>query len=280
MSKQTTRRFLFIMLVFLLFAGCAALPKITANTGNPIRTVALLPFVNNTNDVDGPLFVREQFNATIGQHFYMTKSLNDVDTILKDQLGITLGAQLDLAEPKKICKLLEVDGLFYGSLEDFSHTITGIYNTKRVRLRTKMVNCKTGETIWKNGIGVKQALRAGGGLIGNIPMLGQVVGVAGRIASVASYISDKNDTVLMAFLGDDIPAPWVALPEQESSIEGSLVIGVGEKVVGKMLNSPLKAETSVAINILLSGSYNEGGLFSSPVPHGSALTPGPVVSSN
>jgi hypothetical protein len=164
----------------------------------------------------------------------------------------------------------------YGSLEDFSDKVTGIYNVKRVRFRVKLVNCKTGETIWKNGIGVKQALRAGGGL-GNVPFLGMAIAAAGAVSSIASSMSDKNEADLPQFLGEEVKAPWHPLPEQESSLIGSAVVGIGGKVLSKALNSPLRHETEVASNILLHGYYHDGGPFSSPVTYGSMIPTGPGV---
>jgi len=106
----------------------------------------------------------------LGQFFYVIKPASEVDQILKDQMGITLGSQLDLTTAQKLGQALGVDGVFYGSLDEFSEKITGVYNVKRVRLRSKLVNCKTGETVWKNGIGIKQGTQAtGGSFTGSVP---------------------------------------------------------------------------------------------------------------
>ena len=105
--------------------------------------------VNNSIDVDGPVVVRELFTASLGNYFYIVKQLAETDQILKDQMGVTLGSQLDMAKPQLLGEKLGVDAVMYGSLEDFSDKVTGIYNVKRVRFRVKLVNCKTGETIWK-----------------------------------------------------------------------------------------------------------------------------------
>jgi len=266
---------LLVVFGLLFLTACVTLPPIEPNVASPIRTVAVLPMVNNTNDVDGPVVVRELFTASLGSYYYVIKPLAETDQILKDQMGVTLGSQLDMAKPQLLGEKLGVDAVMYGSLEDFSDTVTGIYNVKRVRLRVKLVNCKTGETIWKNGIGVKQALRAGGGL-GSIPFLGQAIAVAGAISSIASSMSDK-DADLPQFLGEEVKAPWHALPEQQSSLIGSAVIGLGGKVLSKALNSPLSGETNAAVNILLHGYYHDGGPFSKPVDYGAMIPRGPSV---
>lgn len=238
------------LLACLVFAACVPLPPVPANPSNPIRTVAVLPFVNNTNDVEAPAYVREQFLKELGRHQYVVKPAAEVDQVLKDQLGITLGAQLDLTDPKQLGETLGVDGVFYGSLDEFNHKITGIYNVKRVRLRTKLVNCKTGETVWKNGIGVKTVLSTT---------------TAGAAASVASTVQDDKETggELKPLFGDTILAPWYELPKQQlpqgesagQDVGVAFAAALGEKLITTALKVPLAVETNAAVNILLNGTY-------------------------
>jgi hypothetical protein len=259
--------------LLLLFAtACApSLPEIVRNPSNPIRTVAILPLVNNTNDVEGPAFVRELFAAELGQFFYVVKPVSEVDQVLKDQMGVTLGAQLDMATPQKLGEVLGVDGVFYGALEDFSDKTTGIYNVRRVRVRSKLVNCKTGEVAWKNGIGVKQGTRAGGSAFSSVPFVGLAISAAGSLSSMASSMSDKDD-VLQPLFGDRVEAPWHELPEQSGSAEGNLLAGLAGKVVEKATKSPLNMEALTAVSILLKGYYYPGG--SSYQPYGMMLVTG------
>lgn len=140
-------------LVFLL--GCATLPP--ANPNNPVAVVAVLPMVNNTNDLDGPVFVRTAVNEMVPDRYYETISIEQIDQVLKDSMGITLGGQLDFTNPgtgapspQEIGKLLGVDGLFYGTLVEFKQVITGFYNSKKVKARFKLINAKTGEIMWEN----------------------------------------------------------------------------------------------------------------------------------
>jgi hypothetical protein len=116
-------------LVLLFITACApTFPQIVPNQNSPIRTVAVLPLVNNSNDVDAPAYVRDIFVAELGQFFYVIKPANEVDQILKNQMGVTLGSQLDMTTPQKLGEVLGVDGVFYGSLDEFSEKITGVYN--------------------------------------------------------------------------------------------------------------------------------------------------------
>jgi len=179
-----------------------------------------------------------------------------------------------MATPQKLGEALGVEAVLYGSLEDFSQKITGIYNVKRVRVRAKLVDCKTGEVLWKNGIGVKQALTAGGSFLSNVPGVNIAIGLAGAVSSIGSKMSDKSDVALPKFLGDEIEAPWLELPERTTGVEMAAAASIGGKVVSKAMGTVLKEETDVAVRVLFHGYYHAGGL-SQPVTYGKMLPTGP-----
>ncbi len=254
-----------LLVVGVTYSACVSIPPITSNPSSPIKTVAVLPLVNNTNDVDGPKYVRDQIAAQLPKHYYVVKANAEVDQVLKDRMGITLGAQLDMTTAKKLGEALGVDGVIYGAVDDFSHNVTGVYNVKRVRLRAKLVNCKTGESLWKNGAGVKAASGAGG---------------LGSLASIGSSASDKSESEdLKPLLGDTVGAPWHTLEDSGGSgglsgIGMSMASGLFEKVASKAMGAPLKQETEAVVRIVLNGYYYDGGLFSSLKPYGSAIPSG------
>lgn len=231
-----------------LAAACVPLQPVPPNPANPIRTIAVLPLVNHTNDVEAPAYVREQFTKELQRHQYAIKPLIEVDQTLKDQMGITLGAQLDMTTAQELGKTLGVDGVFYGSLDEFNHKITGVYNVKRVRLRTKLVSCKTGQTVWRNGIGVKSTLSAG---------------KAGAAVSVAGTLQDAQEKGgdLPPLFGEDVPAPWFELPkvvlpkDTGEEVGTAFAAALGERLVTTAMKMPLPAETQAAVGILLNGVY-------------------------
>lgn len=252
-------RFGLLALAVLLVTACApTLPQITRNQANPIRTVAVLPLVNNSNDVEAPAYVRDLFVAELGQFFYVVKPVAEVDRLLKDQMGVTLGSQLDMATPKQLGEVLGVDGVFYGALEDFGQKTTGVYNVRRVRVRSKLVHCKTGETVWKNGVGVKQGMQSGGSMLSSVPFVGLAFSAAGSISSMASRASD-TEADLPPLLGEPVAAPWHELPEQSASVEMNLISGLVGQAVEKAMKSPLNMEALTAVSILLKGYYYPGG---------------------
>jgi len=264
-----------VLVLCVLVSACVNLPPVVPNPGSPVKSLAILPVVNNSLDVDGPAAVQEAlYQETLHYHFPVVKPNAETNQILKDQMSLTLGAQLDMATPQKLGKALGVDAVMYASLEDFSQKITGIYNVKRVRIRAKLVDCKTGEVLWKNGIGIKQALTAGGSFLSNVPGVNIAIGLAGAVSSIGSKMSDKSDVALPKFLGDDIEAPWLELPERTTGVEMAAAESIGGKVISKAMGTVLKEETDIAVDVLFHGYYHQGGL-SQPVTYGKMLPTGP-----
>ena len=154
--KRVSLSALTFMALFLLFfiTGCVTLPPPDPN--NPVARVAVLPMANETADMDGPTFVRVAFHQIVPSRYYEAIPVDQTDQMLREKLGITLGGQLDFTNPgigapspQEVAKQLGVDGLFYGTLTDFQHLITGFYNKKKVRVKFKLINAKNGDVMWE-----------------------------------------------------------------------------------------------------------------------------------
>ena len=160
------RSMLSLWLVCWLSTACSALDsmylRVAPDPGNPIRTVAILPLINNTNDVAAPGYVREELVLRLQAMQYAVKPTLQTDQILRDQLGITLGRQLDLATVQQLRDILGVDGLIFGVLDDFSTKVFGLLTEKRGRLRLSFVNASDGSQIWASGAGVIGRIRGTG----------------------------------------------------------------------------------------------------------------------
>ncbi|WP_447972340.1 GNA1162 family protein [Nitrospira sp. Kam-Ns4a] len=259
---------LLILLVSLAVSACTQ--AIRADPSNPIKTVAVLPLVNHSENLDGPVYVRELIAAELDRHQYAVKPIAEVDRILKDEMGVTLGKQLDMATAQKLGETLGVDGVLYGSLDEFNHLMTGVYNEKRVRVRAKLVNCKTGQTVWKNGIGVKNVL---------------AVGKAGAATTVVKGVVEAKATGddLLPLFGEPIAAPWFQLPpivagkDNPEDYAKGLGAAVGEKILTTTAKVPMPIESNAAVSILLNGSWHDGNPLHQPqqVGDGKMIPPGP-----
>lgn len=253
-KKGVAPLLLIVLAISGLLAGCAGPKKLRPTPGNDIRTVAVLPVVNNTNDVGAPQVTREAFIKKLEGAHYSIKPTNEVDTILRDQLGITLGDQLGLLTPRQIGETLGVDGLFYGYLLNFEDQITGVYNQRKVRMGWKLVDVKTGRVVWGRGAGVKKELFSGS---------------AGAALSVASNIKDLKGENIVSLPASENPMKempglnsWYIIGNEQVSMEESLIRGFGSKIITKATRIHLWIETEIALNRIL---YTHPAIVTGPL---------------
>lgn len=221
---------------FLLISCSIPVHTISPNPSNPIRTVAVLPMYNATNDVEGPRVVRELAEKRIQKWHYASKPLNEVDQILKDQMGLTLGSQLELTTPQKLGAALGVDAVLYGYLLNFDDITTGVYNEKRVRAGFRLVDTKTGKVVWAGGRGIRNE--------------------SGSLGSMASSRDDGIGGLKSVPGISEIPRleEWEKAGE---AADASFMMAVGGKLLEKATGGYLKAETEAMLNKIF-GNFPAG----------------------
>ena len=247
---KNARNLFYLLLLFsvLWMSGCAIpRPHIAPNPANPIKTVAVLPMVNNTNDVEAPEKVREMFAAKVLERCYINKAVGEVSQILKDELGITLGSQLDMTNPQELGKKLGVDAVIYGTLFNFEEKTTGVLNIRRVRAGFKLVDIKTGQVVWGRGQGIKSETRMTEGIAGTI---------AGGASAVGKLTEDKEVKGAEDYIGvqnwRDLP-PEKAMSEQlgQGGFVAGFVSGLAEKTVKKAAGTFLKHESEIMVGMII-----------------------------
>lgn len=250
---KNARNLFYLLLLFsvLWMSGCAiSRPHIAPNPANPIKTVAVLPMVNQTNDVEAPEKVREMFVARLPERCYIFKPISETNQILKDELGITLGSQLDMTNPQELGKKLGVDAVIYGMLFNFEEKTTGVLNIRRVRAGFKLVDTKTNAVIWGKGQGIRSETR-------------MAEGTAGTIAGAASGVNKAQDIKERKEMKEAADYPgveiWHDLPAErvisEQIGQGGFVAafasGLAEKTVKKATGTFLKHESETMLNMII-----------------------------
>jgi len=238
MNRRLT---LTIAALVLLLSACAMGPRVLPNPSNPVRSVAVLPFYNATNDLDGPVVVREMVEKEMRRLYYTVKPSKEVDAILRNRMGITLGQQLDLTTAAKLGEELGVDAVLYGYLLNFETVTSGLYNAKKVRAGFRLVDTKTGATIWARGHGVKSEMTSGGSL-------GRGVGALRNIQDAREGLGPFKSIKGI----DEIEglAEWQTLHSNSGgSVGRAAVFSLGEKLVTKALKVHLRQEASLVVKI-------------------------------
>lgn len=213
-----------VLSLLFFFSGCnLPHPPLPYDPGNPLKRVAILPMKNDTTDVDGPDIVRQKMAEALTNRSYVVKDMKETDQILRDQMGINLGGQLDMTTAQKLGETLGVEGVLYGTLMDFDETTTGILNVKKVRGKFKLVNTQTGQIVWARGLGVRNEVR--------------MAGNAGSAASAIAKVSNSRDKEV----------PWVMIGSTTSGSDNvgkSFAAGLGTKLFMKAIGKHLDYEST------------------------------------
>lgn len=190
---------------------------------------------NYTNDAEGPEVVREGFYERIEGLHYRLVSLDEVDRVLRDRMGITLGSQLELVTAGELAEELGADGLVYGFLLDFDDITTGVYNVKKVRAGFKLVEARTGRVLWARGRGVK-SLVAGA-------EVGAAVTIIKEIGEAADDLPEIEGLQGIPGLRD-----WrIIRVIQTEKLEQAAILSLGEKLVTSIFGLHLRLETDVML---------------------------------
>ncbi|MBI4064213.1 MAG: DUF799 family lipoprotein [Elusimicrobia bacterium] len=110
--------------------------------------VAVLPFHNYTNDLQGPDVTRSLLEISLNRHGYRMIDAKTVNSRLKE-MGITDGGQLGGVRSKELGAKLGADGLLYGDLLEFKNVNLGVFANRKVELKLKLVDAKTGDIVWE-----------------------------------------------------------------------------------------------------------------------------------
>jgi len=128
--------------------------------------VAVAPMENKSNDLSASDIIRDAFVDGVARKGFAVVPVAESDRILRETLGISYGGQLPSTTPEEVCKALGVEAVFYGDVQEFSKTTTGIYNSSTVAAAFRMYR-KDGALQWEgNDRQVRQDVPRGGGNLG------------------------------------------------------------------------------------------------------------------
>lgn len=140
-------------LAALALSACAVGPKYLAQDFIPPARAAVLPFTNETNDVEAPDLVRKAFEELVSRRGYAIADPATVNAVLRDQFDITQGGQLNSAEIQKLGQALSVDALFYGNVISFVDLPLGLGRKRTVKAEFRLVDAKTEQLLWEDSRG-------------------------------------------------------------------------------------------------------------------------------
>jgi hypothetical protein len=169
-SRAAAVSALVLLSVLLSASGCGGKNEVRPEPSPVVLPegprVAVAPMENRTNDLSGSDIIRDAFAEGVARKGFAVVPVAESDRILRETLGISYGGQLPTTSPEEVCKALGVEAVFYGDVQEWSKTTTGIYNSSTVAAAFRMFR-KDGALLWEgNDRQVRQDVARGGGNLG------------------------------------------------------------------------------------------------------------------
>jgi hypothetical protein len=169
-SRAAAVSALILLSVLLSAPGCGGRKEVRPDPSPVVLPtgpkVAVAPVENRTNDLSGSDIIRDAFVEGVSRKGLAVVPVAESDRILRETLGISYGGQLPTTSPEEVCKALGVEAVFYGEVQEWSKTTTGVYNSSTVAAAFRMYR-KDGSLLWEgNDRQVRQDVARGGQNLG------------------------------------------------------------------------------------------------------------------
>jgi TolB-like protein len=124
-----------------------AIPGDSPTTGGDALTVAVMPFVNETEEPELESLLRKSF-----YNHFSSKTYRDIELSAVDR-GLAVWEKENARSWKALSTeelgdLLQTDIVIYGKVQDYEKLFMGIYSQISMKAQIEMVNCTSGEGIW------------------------------------------------------------------------------------------------------------------------------------
>lgn len=219
------------------------------------RTIAILPFQNETQEVG----ISNQVRRSFANHF-SGKAYRDIKLPIVDEKSVQIekssGKSIVEIAPAEICQAIACDGLIYGRVIDYKKVYGVVYSQLGAEAEIWMVNAKTGKEIFR----IRDAVRYHEG---GVPM--SPVGLIMTAVSTAMNLRDIQQVRMVNELcykfNLKIPSPTGVAKDDSPVIKEVLTnIKEGPFSKGKVIRVGLEGEPGIVATFDI-GNFKKGILM-------------------
>ncbi|MCW3481025.1 DUF799 domain-containing protein [Neisseriaceae bacterium JH1-16] len=191
MMNKLLKRLACLSLV-LLVVGCAgtrANYDYAAFKQSRPRSILVLPPLNESPDVKATYSMLSQMTYPLAEAGYYVLPVTLVDETFK-QNGLTTAGDIHAVPPAKLREIFGADAALYVTVSKYGTTYTVFDSVTTVSANAKLLDLKTGATLWTGSASASNnegGNNSGGGLIGTL--------VAAAIKQIVNNVSDAGHSV-------------------------------------------------------------------------------------
>lgn len=189
--KPMFKRLIAVSAVTLLAAGCAAPKRVNyaAFKESRPRSIVVLPPLNESPEVQATYSMLSQVTYPLAESGYYVLPVTLVDETFK-QNGLTTAGDIHEVPPAKLQEIFGADAALYITVSKYGTSYMVISSATVVTARAKLVDLKTGKTLWTGSASASNdegGNASGGGLIGAL--------VAAAVKQVINSVTEAGHTV-------------------------------------------------------------------------------------
>jgi len=177
-----------MLLLVSVIAGCATnKPQpydYSAYKQHTPRSVLVIPPLNNTVEADAPYVYLSTITRPLAECGYYVFPVAVIDAFLKDN-GMPTPGEMNAVPLDRIRDVIGADAVLYVTIEEWGQKYSVLSSTTIVKTRARLVDVRTGETLWDGTAQAAEGSGDGGG-----SLLGMVVAAA--IDQVVDSATDRT----------------------------------------------------------------------------------------
>jgi hypothetical protein len=157
-----------ILIGLLALSGCATSKPYdyTNFLAHPPRSIVVLPPLNQSTDIKGTYSYLSTVSRPLAEMGYYVFPVAEVDQLMKEN-GMPTAGEMHQVPIDKIGEIIGADSVLYVTLKKYGSKYEVITSVTMVSADAKLVDVKTGLTIWEGTVNVRQGSGdSGGGIIG------------------------------------------------------------------------------------------------------------------
>ena len=191
MKQFVSIKLLAPLFCFLLLGGCATRANYDYSAFKESRpgSILVLPPLNSSPDVNATYSMLSQATFPLAESGYYVFPVTLVDETFK-QNGMTTPADIHQIQPTKLREIFGADAALYINVRQYGSTYTVIMSETRVTAEGRLVDLRTGKTLWAGSAtasSAEQQSNSGGGLVGLL--------VKAVITQIIESLSDKGHPI-------------------------------------------------------------------------------------
>jgi hypothetical protein len=179
-----TLRIAAILSAALALAGCQTVKPYdyTNFRAHPPRSILVLPPLNQSTDVNGTYSYLSTVSQPLAELGYYVFPVEIVDQFLKEN-GMPTAGEMHQVPLPKVAEVFGADAVLYCDLKKYGSKYQVISTTTTVAVDAKLVDTRTGLTLWEgSGLAQQGSNGGGGGILADL--------VA---AAITQAINSKSD---------------------------------------------------------------------------------------